>query len=65
VYLGTPNIRDLVPDPGSVIVYGPGGDVNSPQELDALMHKIGSDKALYDSYLAWKTKPVRSLQIMT
>ena len=58
IYMGSSNIRDMLPEPGAAIVYGPGGDVQTPAELDALMHRVGSDKALFEGYMAWKKKPV-------
>lgn len=61
VYLGSPTAPDLVPDRSGVIIYDPKGfgDVSTPQELDNLMHQIGSSKERYEAMLAWKYKQVR------
>lgn len=38
------------------------GNASTPEELDDVMHQIGSDKQRYESMLAWKHTPVRSLR---
>jgi hypothetical protein len=58
IYLGAPNVRAFLPVPWAVIMYGPGGNATTPAELDALMERVGRDKELYESLLAWKNMPV-------
>jgi hypothetical protein len=36
------------------------GNASTVQQLDALMHEIGSNKQRYEKMLAWKHKKVRS-----
>jgi hypothetical protein len=54
-----------VPDPGSVIVYEPGGKGNasSPQQLYALLQDIGSSRERYEGMLAWRKRKVGFLKI--
>lgn len=60
IYMGSPTVRSILPDPAGVIVYGPGGNASTVEELDALVHRIGNDKAAYERLVAWKHKPVRA-----
>jgi hypothetical protein len=34
------------------------GDASTPEQLDALMHEIGSNKQRYEAMLAWKHRKV-------
>jgi hypothetical protein len=38
---------------------GKTGHASTPEQLDAVMHEIGSDKQRYEAMLAWKTRKVR------
>jgi hypothetical protein len=51
IYLGAPNVRSFLPVPWAAIMYGPSGNATTPAELDALMDRVGRDKALYESLL--------------
>lgn len=59
IYMGSASARQFAPDGRALIIYDPkgGGDAATPAELDALMHRIGSDKAAYEAMLAWKAVP--------
>lgn len=67
VYLGAPSARDMIPDRGSIIVYDPSGKGNAstPEELDQLMHDIGTDKERYEAMLQWKYRKVGCCQGLT
>jgi hypothetical protein len=54
VYLGAPNIKDHVP-PHSIIVVD---DFPSTQELADYLIRLTKDKALYESYHAWRDQPL-------
>jgi hypothetical protein len=41
---------------------GKSGNASTPEQLDALLHEIGSDKARYEAMLAWKQRKVRHHQ---
>jgi hypothetical protein len=45
-----------------VIIYAPGGNASTVQQLDALVADISADRSRYERMLAWKHKPVRSLK---
>lgn len=64
VYLGSNSVRDVVPDPGSFVMFDPsgGGDASTPEELDALLHQIGSDRQRYESMTAWRYRKVGRLR---
>ncbi len=34
------------------------GDASTPEELDALMHAIGTNKTRYEEMVAWKMRKV-------
>ncbi|GBF95372.1 glycosyltransferase [Raphidocelis subcapitata] len=61
IYHGTHAWADIVPDPSAVVVYGAGGNASSVAELDALLDRVGSDKAAYERLLEWKRKPLEQL----
>lgn len=60
VYLGAPSALSMIPDRNSIIIYDPlgGGNVSTPEELDQLMHAIGSDQRRYEAMLQWKYRKV-------
>ncbi|KAF6258523.1 hypothetical protein COO60DRAFT_1691955 [Scenedesmus sp. NREL 46B-D3] len=60
IYLGTPSALNMAPDASSVIVFDPQGKGNAStvEQLDALMHEIGSSKGRYEKMLAWKHRKV-------
>jgi hypothetical protein len=41
---------------------GKSGHASTPEQLDAVMHDIGSDQARYEAMLAWKQRKVRHQQ---
>ena len=57
VYLGAPNVKDHVP-PNSIIVVN---DFPSTQDLAEYLIRLTKDKALYESYHAWRTKPMDAM----
>jgi Glycosyltransferase family 10 (fucosyltransferase) C-term len=57
VYLGAPNVKDHVP-PNSIIVVD---DFPSTQELATYLIRLTKDKALYESYHAWRSKPIDAM----
>jgi len=59
--VGSSTILKVVPDRQSVIFYGPGGNATTVEELDALVHRIGTDKALWERMVAWKARPLNQL----
>lgn len=63
IYLGSNSIGSYVPDPKGIIVYDPKGKGNAstPEELDALLHSIGSNKTRYEEMVAWKSKKVHGV----
>jgi hypothetical protein len=63
IYKGSPNILDIMPEPQAVIVYGPGGNASTVQELDALVADISADRSRYERMLAWKRKPVSGREL--
>ena len=54
VYFGAPNIKEHVPENSIVHV----DDFSTHDELAAHLRAIVSDEALYDSYHAWRYKPL-------
>lgn len=54
VYYGAPNVRDHAP-PNSIILKD---DFNSTKELGLYMNKVTANKTLYESYHAWRKKPL-------
>eukprot|EP00882_Tetradesmus_deserticola_P025221 GHRQ01027685.1.p2 GENE.GHRQ01027685.1~~GHRQ01027685.1.p2 ORF type:complete len:103 (+),score=24.27 GHRQ01027685.1:251-559(+) len=60
IYRGSPNVLDIMPEPQAVILYGPGGNASTVQQLDALLADISADRSRYEAMLAWKHKPVRA-----
>ena len=54
IYMGAPNVHDHVPD-RSIISWH---DFNSTQELGEYLQQVAADKVLYESYHAWRTKPL-------
>uniref|UniRef100_A0A383W9Z5 Fucosyltransferase n=1 Tax=Tetradesmus obliquus TaxID=3088 RepID=A0A383W9Z5_TETOB len=60
IYLGSPSALQMAPDASSIIMYDPKGKGNAStvEQLDALMHEIGSNKERYEKMLAWKHKKV-------
>ena len=54
VYYGAPNIHEHVP-PKSIIVAT---DFDSPEELGRYLSKVAANKTLYDSYHAWRYRPL-------
>lgn len=54
VYLGAPNIKDHVP-PNSIVVVD---DFPSTKELADYLIRLTKDKALYESYHAWRYQPI-------
>jgi hypothetical protein len=54
VYFGAPNIKEHVP-PNSVIFVD---DYETPQDLANYLIKLTEDKALYQSYHAWRYRPI-------
>ena len=60
IYLGAASARDMIPDSRGIIVYDPkgDGDASTPEELDNLMHEIGSDQKRYEAMLQWKYRKV-------
>lgn len=61
IYMGSATALDQIPDRSSVIMYDSKGkgNVSTPQELDDLMHEIGSSKDKYETMLSWKYTKVR------
>jgi hypothetical protein len=55
VYLGAPNVAELAPASGSYIDVG---DFAGPAELAAHLLRVAADEDEYDSYLAWRSKPL-------
>ncbi|WIA21264.1 hypothetical protein OEZ85_000499 [Tetradesmus obliquus] len=60
IYLGSPSALQMAPDGSSIIMYDPKGkgSASTVEQLDALMHEIGSNKERYEKMLAWKHKKV-------
>lgn len=58
VYMGSPDVRERLPDPRAAIVYDPagGGDAATPAELDALMQRVGSSSEEFAARQAWRAK---------
>lgn len=54
IYYGAPNVKEHAP-PNSIISWH---DFDSTDELAQYMNKVVNDKALYDSYHEWRTKPL-------
>jgi len=54
IYYGAPNVKEHAP-PNSIISWH---DFGSTEELAKYMNKVANDKALYDSYHEWRTKPL-------
>jgi hypothetical protein len=54
VYFGAKNVKQHVP-PNSIIVVG---DFSSPTYLAAHLAKLARNKTLYESYHAWRRKPL-------
>jgi hypothetical protein len=54
IYYGAANVKEHAP-PNSIISWH---DFKSTKELANYMNKVAKDKALYDSYHEWRTKPL-------
>lgn len=54
IYYGAANVKEHAP-PNSIISWH---DFKSTKELARYMNKVAKDKALYDSYHEWRTKPL-------
>lgn len=57
IYMGNSRTRHIVPDPNSFIMYDPSGKsghASTPEQLNDVLHEIGSDKARYEAMMAWK-----------
>ena len=54
VYLGAPNIKEHVP-PHSIIIVD---DFSSAEELVSYLIKVANNESLYNSYHAWRKKPL-------
>lgn len=42
---------------------GAAGNASTPEQLDTIMHAIGSDQQRYESMLTWKQRKVGSLRL--
>eukprot|EP00934_Nitzschia_sp_Nitz4_P000456 Nitzschia sp. Nitz4//scaffold45_size130396//119722//120969//NITZ4_003473-RA/size130396-processed-gene-0.233-mRNA-1//-1//CDS//3329552470//456//frame0 len=54
VYYGAPNVKEHVP-PNSVVFVD---DFSTTEELADYLVKLSNDKKLYESYHAWRSKPL-------
>lgn len=54
VYLGAPNIKEHIPAKSVVIA----DDFSSTEELGEFLVKLSQDRTLYESYHAWRYKPI-------
>jgi hypothetical protein len=54
IYFGAPNILEHVPEKSIISVH----DFPTTKELGLFLQKVMADKALYESYHEWRTKPL-------
>lgn len=54
VYMGAPNVQEHAP-PNSIISWH---DFESTQALGEYLNKVANDRALYESYHAWRQQPL-------
>ncbi|GKY94676.1 hypothetical protein MPSEU_000433000 [Mayamaea pseudoterrestris] len=54
VYFGAPNVKDHAPNRSMIAV----SDFFSVADLAAYLSKVANDKALYESYQAWRSQPL-------
>ena len=55
VYYGAPNIKEHLPDPNSIINVA---DFKDTEALAKHLNKVLNDEELYESYHAWRYKPL-------
>jgi len=56
VYMGAPNVDEWLPGDNSIIKTD---DFSSPKELANYLLKLASNEPEYESYFAWKKKPLK------
>ena len=64
IYYGSPNIKEILPHPKSVVVYDDFVHQENPaQALGDELKRITENQILYEEMVSWRTKPLEELSV--